>query len=210
LIKAAYTLRLWQEFSNNFKRLRVKTAGNQRGDTGQVSARTGEARRKSYPDRIGDEEYYNWYVRGRVLNGTRGLRRNGDDEIGLRSQEVGGERRKLVEARTRFLTFDDNVGSLDPPQLAKLLEESVHVAPGARGGAQHSNAWHLRRGLESGCRRKDKQPNQKNRHRSGKSFHSITLSARARIVGTARPSGTGRFRGISGPYLGALCLAGIW
>src|SRR5215472_15102750 len=39
--------------------------------------------------------------------------------------------------------------------------------------------------------------------------YSITSSARAsNSGGTARPSGTGRFRGISGPYLGALGLAG--
>jgi hypothetical protein len=40
--------------------------------------------------------------------------------------------------------------------------------------------------------------------------YSITSSARARIVGTARPSGTGRFRGISGPYFAALGIAGMW
>jgi hypothetical protein len=40
--------------------------------------------------------------------------------------------------------------------------------------------------------------------------YSITSSARSRIVGTARPSGTGRFRGISGPYFAALGIAGMW
>jgi hypothetical protein len=92
------TLRLWQCLSKNIKYLPDEIAGNQRGDTSHVSARLGKACGKPQTDRIADEQHYNWYVRGCVLCSARSLSSDGNDEIGFRSHEVSGERRKLVEA----------------------------------------------------------------------------------------------------------------
>lgn len=58
---------LGQELSKQLKPLPHESARNQRGDTSEVSARIGEASRKSDPDRIGNKKHHNWYLGGRVL-----------------------------------------------------------------------------------------------------------------------------------------------
>src|ERR1700682_6484485 len=100
-------------------------------------------------------------MRGRVLCSARSLSSDGNDEIGFRSHEVGGERRKLVEAIIRVLTRDDEVGALDPAELTKLVQKDVVIAGVARGSAQQSDPRHSRRWLGCGCRREDKQHNKR-------------------------------------------------
>ena len=86
------------------------TAGNQRGDTGHVSARLGKAGGKTQTDGIADEEHDNRYVRGRVLCSKRSLSSDDNDEIGFRLHEIGGERRKLVEAMGADLKLETRAG----------------------------------------------------------------------------------------------------
>src|ERR1700722_7356115 len=135
----------------------------------------GKARGKAQTDWIGDENKYNWYVRGCVLCGARGLRSEGENEIGFRSNEISSERWKLVETIIRILALDDDGSSFDPADLTKLIQESVIRTDIARRGAQHSDTRHSRRRFGCGCRREHQQHEREDRHRSDKSLHSITV-----------------------------------
>jgi hypothetical protein len=146
-----------------------------------------EACCKTNTDGIGDEEHHDRYLGGRVLGGARGLGTEGDDEIGFRLHKIGGERRQPIEAETGFLTLDDDGGTLDPAELTKLVKETVVNRAGARGGAQHSHARYLRCRLGGGRRREDKQHNQKDRQRSGKSSHSNHRVGAGRNTSGHRP-----------------------
>jgi hypothetical protein len=100
-----------------------------------------KTRRESHADRIGDKDHHDWYLRSRIFYGTCGLRRKRYDEIGLGLYEMGGEYRKFVKARTRFLAVDDDRCTFHPSKFAEALPKSIKVGSAARRSAQHPDAW---------------------------------------------------------------------
>src|SRR3954467_6622145 len=150
-----------QSRSKNIKLLSSEIARNQRGDTRHVSTGLGKGGGKTQTDGIADEEHDNRYVRGRVLCSECSLRSDDNYEIGFRLHEVGGERRKLVEAIIRVLAFDDKVIPLDPAELAKLVEKGGVVDGVALGSTENSDPRHFRGRLGCGCGHEDKQHKQK-------------------------------------------------
>jgi hypothetical protein len=73
------------------------------------------------------------------------------------------------------------------PSSGRTVQKSVVRDGVAQGGAQHSEPRHSRRWLGCGCRHEDKQHNQNDRHRNGKSFHSNPRVVAQEDSAIARP-----------------------
>ena len=95
-----------------------------------------------------------------------------------RSAASAGSRSKRPSASLRSMTMV--VPSTQPSLRSSSKKASLGLTL-HEVGAQHSDPRHSRRRLGCGCRREDKQHNQKDRHRSGKSSHSITVSSHRKI-----------------------------
>ena len=95
-----------------------------------------------------------------------------------RSAASVGSRSKRPPASLRSMTM---VVPSSQPSLRSSSDRALLTAPVHERAHSIPTCATLRRGLSCGRRREGKQHNQKDRHRSGKSSHSITVSSHRKI-----------------------------
>jgi len=116
------------------------------------------------------------YVRGRVLCEAAQAGTKATMRLGFDRNEVGGERPEADRGDNPGPTLDDDGGTLDPAELAKLIQKELlglRLHKGKQSIPIRTTLGAV--GLRA-ADAEDKQHSQKDRHRSGKSFHSITVS----------------------------------
>src|SRR5690242_17000007 len=93
----------------------------------EISSGTGEARDKSHCDRVTASFKYNRNLFGGILGSLHRRRRESEDRIHFEADQLFGQCRQFFNASFGYPIFDNDILSLDIPEIMQTVAK--YVAP---------------------------------------------------------------------------------